>query len=76
MYCIVSPEVAEVLSESSWTIIVVTASVKEDERGGQGLWVQTLNTNFIEICLHRNILCEIVNVRELDKKRCQMEMLM
>jgi hypothetical protein len=26
----------EVQSESSWTVIVVTASVKEDERGGQG----------------------------------------
>jgi hypothetical protein len=25
-----------VLSESSWTVIVVTASLKEDERGGQG----------------------------------------
>jgi hypothetical protein len=24
------------LSESSWTVVVVTASVKEDERGGQG----------------------------------------
>jgi hypothetical protein len=26
----------EVLSESSWAVIVVTALVKEDERGGQG----------------------------------------
>jgi hypothetical protein len=26
----------EVESESSWIVIVVTASVKEDERGGQG----------------------------------------
>jgi hypothetical protein len=26
----------EMVSESSWTIIVVTAPVKEDERGGQG----------------------------------------
>jgi hypothetical protein len=26
----------EVVSESSQTVIVVTASVKEDERGGQG----------------------------------------
>jgi hypothetical protein len=26
----------EVLSESSWTLIVVTALVKGDERGGQG----------------------------------------
>jgi hypothetical protein len=26
----------EVLSESSWTVIVVSATVKEDERGGQG----------------------------------------
>jgi hypothetical protein len=26
----------EVVSECSWTIIVVTAPVKEDERGGQG----------------------------------------
>jgi hypothetical protein len=24
------------VSESSWTVTVVTASVKEDERGGQG----------------------------------------
>jgi hypothetical protein len=26
----------EVVSESSWAVIVVTAVVKEDERGGQG----------------------------------------
>jgi hypothetical protein len=26
----------EVLPESFWTVTVVTASVKEDERGGQG----------------------------------------
>jgi hypothetical protein len=26
----------EVLLESSWTVIVVISSVKEDERGGQG----------------------------------------
>jgi hypothetical protein len=26
----------EVLLESSWTFVVVTALVKEDERGGQG----------------------------------------
>jgi hypothetical protein len=26
----------KVLSESPWTVVVVTASVKEDEMGGQG----------------------------------------
>jgi hypothetical protein len=26
----------EVVSESSWTVFVVTTSVKDDERGGQG----------------------------------------
>jgi hypothetical protein len=29
-------DIYEVLSESSWTFIVATASVKEDERGGLG----------------------------------------
>jgi hypothetical protein len=28
------PNMYEVLPESSWIVIVVTASVKEDERGG------------------------------------------
>jgi hypothetical protein len=31
-----SQRMYEVVSESSRTVIVVTASVKEDERGGQG----------------------------------------
>jgi hypothetical protein len=29
-------EIYEVVSEISWTITAVTASVKEDERAGQG----------------------------------------
>jgi hypothetical protein len=51
-----SLQVYKVLSESSWTVIVVTASVKEDERGGQGhtsanllhqsaTWHHALNTH-------------------------------
>jgi hypothetical protein len=46
----------EVVSESSWTLIVATASVKGDERGGQGhtstsllhqsaMWHRTVNTH-------------------------------
>jgi hypothetical protein len=33
----------EVLSESSRTVIVVTALVKEDERKGQGHWMRSLD---------------------------------
>jgi hypothetical protein len=36
----------EVLLESSWTVIVVTALVKEHEKGGQGQTESVQNTKF------------------------------
>jgi hypothetical protein len=46
----------EVISESSWAVLVVTASVKEDERGGQGHTSESL--------LHQSATCQrAVNTR-------------
>jgi hypothetical protein len=49
----------KVVSESSWTVIVVTAPVKEDDRGGQGHTLEVYCVSHVTSqCEHASFLHE------------------